>query len=545
MGNTESIERVKEKKIYTMSKPPTPEDPYLHPARHSRIIRQFRRERNATHTLNSGGEVDFYLLLDIEDDIEELTDSSEEFGLDIRSREWVDLEIYYRDEILGTFHFDFDNPMDCQSLKYLLDKKHVNIYYINTDGDEYICSGFKTVYLPRMLCYDIRRHLEGRKPLLLPTFGEDYVSDEYITTDVLMRDAWGFYLDFTALLNRIGRLEEAEEIVTRHILHGVARLQRARRQNIKNDRLMLWVGRRVTINRADGPGEYYSIYLSGELFCGNKSKDTAAKIIEEILAELPEFEKSTWVSPLAEEAIPLVVLVNSHLYRINLTNRFYSLSDNIFKQKYLPHEEYKSYYQRVLASNKANRKGTKVYDFFEKRRKKYYESGQKMSSQDLLNLIRRGNEKDLPWIFENLERIKARDMDEILVSLCEKYKKKIEPFLLPFLNSTRHPLKAVAILGLGMIESVKAIPPLVDNVKGARREASLAKYALALIGEPALPLLMPLLTDKKAEIRVRGIETLALLGTPSAISAIRDMKKDRSIKVEQAKIRAMQKNTEH
>ena len=542
MNNSEIIRKMKDKKIYTLSKPPTPEDPYLHPVRHSRIIRYFRRKGNAAHTLNSEGKVDFYLLLDPEDDIEELTDSAEEFGLDIQSREWIRLEIYYENKMLGTFHFDFDNPMDYQSIEYLLNKKHVNIYYITAEGNEYVCSGFKTVYLPRMLCYDIHRHLEGRRPLMLPRFDESYVSDDCITTDVLMKEAWGFYLDFTALLKRIGRVDEAEEIITRHILHGLASLQYSRRLKIKNDRLILWVGRRVTSNQGNGPSEYYGIYLSSELFCGNKIKDTAARILERILAELPEFEKSSWVSPLAEEAIPLAVLTGGCLYRINLTNRFYSLGDIMFTKKCLPHNGYKSYYHQVLVSNKATRIQTKVYDLLEKKRKKYSEAGGKMPLQELLNLIRRGNEKDLPWIFENLERVKAKDMDEVLVSLCEKYKKKIEPFLLPFLTSVRHPLKAVAILGLGMIESVSSIPPLVDNVRGSKREASLAKYALALIGEPALPFLLPLLTDRKAEIRIRGIETLALLGTPRAFQAIREMKKDRSLRVEQAKNRAMQKN---
>lgn len=542
MENTNSSINVKEKKIYTLSKPPTPKDPYLHAVRHSRIIRHFRKKGNATHMLNSGGEVDFYLLLDLEDDIEELTDLNEEFGLDISGREWVDLEIYYEDKILGVFHFDYDNPMDCQSLKYLLDKKQVNIYYIGIEGDEYICSGFKPVSLPRMLCYDIQRHLEGRKPLLLPIFGENCVSDGYITTELLTKEAWGFYLDYTALLSRVGKPDEAEELVTRHILHGVARLQRSRNQNIKNDSLTLWVGRRVSVNSGSRTCEFYSIYLSGELLSGNSRKDAAVKIMEEVLSELPEYEKCTWVSPLSEEGLPLAVLDGGYLYRINLSNRFYTLSDRIFTEKYLPHPEYRSYYHRMLDSGHPNGMETKVYDLLEKRRKKHQEPGREMSYEELLNLIRRGEDKDLPRIFENLERVKVKDIDEVLVGLCEKYKRKIEPYLLPYLTTERHPLKAVAILGLGMIESVKAVPPLVDSVRGAKREASFAKYALALIGDPVLPYLLPLLTDKKAEIRIRGIEILALLGTPCAYKAIRDMKTDRSRKVEQAKIRAMQKN---
>ena len=542
MDSSDIALKAKEKKIYTLSKPPTPQEPYLHPVRHGRIVRHFRRKGNATHTLNSWGEVDFYLLLDLEDDIEELTDCSEEFGLDISDKEWIDLEIYYEDKILGVFHFDFGNPMDYQSLKYLLAKKQVNIYYINSEGDEFICAGFKCLNLPRMLCYDISRHLEGKKPLLLPIFGENCLSDDYITSDILMRNAWGFYLDFTSLLKRIGRVDEAEEIVTRHILHGIARLQRNRRHNIKNDRLILWVGRIITVNSSSGPREYYSIYLSGQLLTGNLSKDPAARIMEEVMGELPEYEKTAWTSALAEEAIPLAVLSGGYLYRINLTDRFYTLSDKAFKEKCLPGEGYSSYYHQVLNSLQAGGIETKVYDLLEKRREKYSELGRKISYEELLNLIRRGDEKDLPRIFENLEHVKIKDMDEILVSLCEKYRKKIEPFLLPFLTSDRHPLKAVAILGLGMIESVKAAAPLVESVRGAKREASFAKYALALIGDPVLPFVLPLLTDKKAEIRIRGIDILALVGTPGAFKAIRDMKKDRSSRVEQARMRAMQKN---
>ena len=543
MENSDILTKEKEKKIYTMSIPPTPQEPYLHPVRHGRIIRHFRKKGNAIHTLNSGGEVDFYLLLDPEDDLEELTHSNEDFGLDISDKEWLDLEIYYEDTALGVFHFDFYNPMDCQSLKHLLNKKQVNMYYINLESDEYVCAGFKTISLPRTLCYDISRRLEGRKPLLLPMFAENCLSDEYITADVLIKNAWGFYLDFTALLNRIGRIDEAEEIVTRHILHGMARMQRNRRQNIKSDRIILWVGRKIRVNSSDKPCEHYSIYLSGQLFTGSWSKDAAARIMEEAIAELPEFENLAWTSAVAEEAIPLAILTGGYIYRINLTDRFYALADMTFTEKYLTREEegYESFYHKAQTSSQGGAIGPKVYDLLEKRREKYSQSGRKISYEELLNLIRRGDDKDLPWIFENLEQIKIKDMDEILVTLCEKFKKKIEPFLLPYLTNSRHHLKAVAILGLGMIESVEAVPPLIESVRGAKRDAAFAKYALALIGDPVMPFVLPLLTDKRAEIRIRGIDILALVGTPGAFKAIREMKKDRSSKVEQARMRAMQK----
>ena len=55
-------------KIYSLSKPPSQKDPCLHSFRHSRIITHFQKDGNACHSLNSGGEVDFYLLLSNEDE---------------------------------------------------------------------------------------------------------------------------------------------------------------------------------------------------------------------------------------------------------------------------------------------------------------------------------------------------------------------------------------------------------------------------------------------------------------------------------------------
>ncbi|MCR4442414.1 MAG: HEAT repeat domain-containing protein [Peptococcaceae bacterium] len=529
------------KKVYSLSMPPTQQDPFLHPFRHSRIIKHFDRKGNACHALNSGGEVDFYLLLSDDDDIEEMPSAHEEFALNISQRYKIELELYYDNIIKGIFCFDLNNPMDTHNLRCVLEKKSINIYYIYRFEREFVCSGIKTVYLPGMLCYDLQRHMDGQKPLLLPSFSNDQADDSFINKEVLLRKAWGFYMDFTAFLKRAGNLEEAEEIVTRHILHALHRIQHSRRPNIKNDVVVLWLGRRVKVNKNNVPSEFYSIYLSGELFTGNRDRDYACKIMEDVLKEIPEFIMPYWVSPLAEESIPLVVLRNGFLSRIHLSRRFYALANELFEEHFLPHPGYESYYHKVLHSKETNERETKVYNFLEIRQEKRGFSVEPLSSEEILQLVKRGREEDLPRVFQNLSRVKAEDMDEILVSLCEKHKEKIEPFLLPYLSSDQHALKAVAILGLGMIESVRAIPALIASLKGPRREASLAKYALALIGEEALPHLKKLLNDRKAEIRIRGIETLALLGSAQAFDAIKGMKSDRSTKVEQVRKRALKK----
>jgi len=527
------------KKIYSLSIPPTQQDPFLHPFRHSRIIKHFDRKGNACHALNSDGEVDFYLLLSDDEDIEDMPSAHEEFALNISKRHRVELELYYDSMLKGVFCFDLNNPMDVHNLRCVIEKKSINIYYIYRFEREFVCSGIKTVYLPGMLCYDLQRHLDGQKPLLLPAFSNRLADDGFIDRRVLLRNAWGFYMDFTAFLKRAGSLEEAEEIVTRHILHALHRMQHSRRPNVKNDAVVLWLGRKVKVNRNNLPSEFYSIYLSGEMITGNKDRDYACRIMEDALKEIPEFIMPYWVSPLEEESIPLVVLQDGSLSRIHLSHRFYALADELFEEHYLPYPGYESYYRKVLQSKQENGRDTKIYNFLEIRREKRGFSTEPLTSEEILQLVKRGGEEDLPRVFQNLSRVKAEDMDEVLVTLCERYKEKIEPFLLPYLSSDQHALKAVAILGLGMIESVRAIPALIGSLKGPRREASLAKYALALIGEKALPHLKKLLDDKKAEIRIRGIETLALLGSAQAFDAIKGMKSDRSAKVEQVRKRAL------
>lgn len=529
------------KKIYSLSKPPTPKNPYLHAFRHSSIIKHFQKEGNACHTLNSGGEVDFYLLLASEDEIDELPADNEEFGLITHKKNRIELEIYYNDEIKGIFCFDLLNPMDLHNLNCLLEKRRVNIYYINCFEDEFICAGIKTVYLPGMLCYDIERYMEGKSTLLLPEFSNTCVTDDSIPEEALTQKAWGFYLDFTALLRRVGSMEESEEIVTRHILHAISRLERSRHQGIKGNWFLFWVGRSIGVNEQNIPCEYYSIYLTGQHMTGEKGKDAAYRIIVESLQEIPEYTRAQWVSPLAEEGVPLAVVHDNQLYRLSLSPKFYSRCHALFQEHYLPHPEYKSYYHKIMVSCKNGQSQTKVYDFLEKKRKAISACQDNLTSEEILYLAKHGREDDLPKVFQHLERVKPKDIDELLVSLCEKYKHRIEPYLLPYLSSEQQSLKAVAILGLGMIESKKAIPLLIENIKGTRREASLAKYALALIGQESLPHIVQLLQDSKAEIRIRGIETLALLGTPLAYQALCEMETDRSKRVETVKKRIMEK----
>ncbi|MFZ5754853.1 MAG: HEAT repeat domain-containing protein [Bacillota bacterium] len=532
-------------KIYTFYRSPSPEDPYLNPGRHGSIIDCFDHHCNTYHTVNSAGEVDFYFLLPGDSDIENLLEEDEELDLLIEHPGGLELVISYPDDrgnIRGCYLFSLSDPMHSYSLKWLVTNKRLNIYYIVLYEGEYVCTGVKCVYLPEIVCYELLRYLEGKKPLLFPKFHNHSLSDEVLTEERLRREAWGFYLDYTGMKSRIGSSTDAEEIISRHILHGLACLQRSRRPKIKEDMLIFWVGRKISLNPHDIPSEYYSVYLSGDLLSGHASRDPVRHVMEEVLGEIPEYRGSSWVCPVAEEGVPLVVIRNNHLYRLELSPNFYNSAHLIFQECSLPHTGYQSYYQEVLSTGKYNRSNAKIYTFPDKSRDKGVQTLDEVkpfSRGDLLNIIEEGREENLSRIFATLPQVPGKDMDEIVVSICEKFKKKAEPYFLAFLDVSAFPLKAAAIMGVGILESVKAIPNLIEIMKGPAREAVYAKYALGMIGDPAFPFVEPLLRDRKMDIRIRAIETLSLIGTREAYAAIENMQKDRSAKVEQVRKRVL------
>lgn len=521
-------------KLYTLSKPPSQEEPYLHPVWHNKVIKHFENNGNSCHIVNSEGEVDFYFLLPL-DDLEGYLDKTEEIGLNLRKSQKVEIEIYYDEENLtGIYIFDLEQPMDYHSLKVLTQKKYVNLYFINAMEDYYLCSGYHTVYLPAALCYNLERFLAWKEPFTLPQFNEENINDQIFDEELLLKKSWGFYLDYTTLVERIGSVEEAEEIISLHLLHSMATLQRSRRLKVREDLLILWIGRKVSVNKKAVPREYYNIYLSGANLTGEKKKDHAQIILEEIFSELPEFIQSEWVDPLAEESIPLTVITNNNLYRIDLTNSFYHTCDYLFKKYFLPDDNYQSYYHKFLISQMNNRLNTKIYNLVEKRKEKNNLISKNVF-RELLNLIEQGQEECLPKIFDNLDQVPAKEVDELIVCLCEKYHKKAEPYLLNLVQASQYHLKAAAILGLGILESKQAVGIMIQLLQGSKEEASLAKFALASIGDSAFFDILPLLQHQKAEIRLRVIETLGLWGTPHALSFLKGLKTDRSKKVEEAK----------
>lgn len=531
-------------KIYTFSKPPTPEEPSLHPVRHGMIIRGFQRGSNACHTLNSEGEVDLYILLSEEEVMEELPEESEKYSLEILDKNILALEIEYNEDWESrSFNFNIQNPMDFQSLLCLGEKRKANMYYIELLDGEYICSGVKTLFFPGILCYDVQRFLEGKRPLLLPRFNQELIKDESITEEMLCKKAWGYYLDYTALIERAGSAEDAEEIVSRHCLHGLARLQRSRQKEVKDDLLVLWLGRKIGLGQEQLPREYFSVFLAGNHFCGDPTRDRAQMIFEQELRELPEFFKVAWTSPVAEEAIPIAGMHQNKLFRFHLTEEFYLRCVRIFQEQYQSCEEYISSYQQLAANKKEEDSGKKVCSLVEKRAEKIKEWKEPLSTSQIMDLIRKGKVEDLPIVFRELGRLRPEDMDEALVTLCEKQEKRVEPYLLTLLESEQSSLRAMAIIGLGMIESVRAVPTLINKLMGNRQEATLAKYSLAMIGESSLNELVGLLKHRKAEIRMRGIEALALLGTPQALTAIREMKPDRCTKVEAVRAKVLRQFT--
>lgn len=524
-------------KVYTLIKPPSPEDPFLHPVRHSKVIQQFTRKSDACYTLNSEGEVDIYIILPFGEDFEEFSQVNEEFTLTHRNKNKIEIEICYKDEGKScNLSFNLDNPLDYHTLERLSKDKRLNIYYINRYDEEYVCDGMKAVYLPGIFCYDLKRCLEGKRPLALPIFSEKIIPDKVITENMLMMKAWGFYLDFTSLRKRIGVAEDADEFISLHILHGMARLQKARLKYVSSDVMIFWIGRKIITLQGQVPREYYCVYLSAEMFTGNKSLDQGANILKKVMLEVPEFVESSWVSPLQEEAIPLVMITGKKIYRLNLTEEFYRLGERVFSEHFKKAKGYESYYLKILKAQKASHNSGKVCDLAQRRREKRILKDI-VPAKDLKGLIRSGREEDLPQIFRGLNKIKAGDVDDIFISICEKFREKAEPYLLPLTSSPKYHIKAAAILSLGIIESRGAIPILVEKLSGKKGEAALAKDALAIIGEKAVDFIIPLLNSKKPELRIRALDTLSLIGSEKAISAINNMGRDRSSRVEEAKKR--------
>lgn len=516
-------------KVYTFYKSPSPEDPYLHPGRHGSIIDCFDHNGNTYHTINSAGEVDFYFLVPGDADIDALLEEEEALDLRIAHTGELKLGISYPDDsggITGCYYFSLADPMHCYSLKWLVTNKRLNIYYIVLYEGEYVCSGVKSVYLPEVVCYDVFRYLEGKKPLMFPKFHKHSLTDQVLTEERLKKGAWGFYLDYTSMSRRIGNSQDAGEIISRHLLDGLARLQRSRRPKIKEDMLIFWVGRKISVNSENKPSEYYGVYLSGDLLSGDISRDPVKLVMEEVLQEIPEYRGSSWVFPVAEEGLPLLVIRNSQLHRLELSPNFFQSAHRIFQECYLPHAGYQSYYEETLHAGKYNGLNAKIYTFPD-------------LTADMLKIIEKGQEEDLSWIFTRLTRVPVEDLDEIVVSICEKFKMKAEPYFITCLDSPVFSLKAAAIIGVSVLESVRAIPKLIEIIKGSAREAVYAKYALGIIGEPAFPFVEPLLRDKKMEIRIRAIETLGLIGTEEAIAAIQNMAKDKSAKVEKVRKRVL------
>jgi len=512
-------------KIYTLSVPPSAADPYLHPNRHYRIIRKFQSGCNACHTLNSLGEVDFYLLLPLEEDYEVFPEKEEVFGLKLSRDNKLLIEIYYDDELYGTFAFDRHNQLDSYSLRFLVTQKKVNIYFICLLDEYFVCYGFKSINLPSVLTYDLARHLKGQEPLLLPHFSQDWYSDHFFNQEMLLRKAWGYYLDFTAMTSRMGSQDEAEEIVSLHILNAMARLQKSRRKKIREDQLIVWVGRRISLDRFDKPKEYYSVYLSGLYLTGLKKQDLAAGIFEESFKELPEYWGAEWVSPLAEEAIPLVTLSENKIFRLDLSQRFYFLSQRLFSELYQSGPEYQSNYAKLLLMQNEKTNG-KLYNLWLRRWERGYDNNEQMSAAEIEKLIARGQEQDLTRIFMLLASVPEREIDDLIVKICEKYQKKAEPYLLAGLQVSVSAMQEAALLGLGILESEQAIPVLLKLIR--QGSDSLAIWdTLLMLGDSAVQALAELIKDPVPKVRMQALKTLKLIGSPAALELIRTAGKEK------------------
>lgn len=526
-------------KVYTLIRPPSPEDPFLDPVRHNNLIQQLMGKNNACYTLNSEGEIDIYLIMPPEVDFDEYCQVVEEFSLVSFKKGKLIVEISCLDEE-QTFNliFNVNNPLEHHTVQYLCTDKRVNIYYISRFDEEYMCYGMKSVYLPDILCYDLQRCLEGKTPLTLPKFSKEMISDEVVTEKMMTMKAWGFYLDLTSLQKRTRVVVDSDELISIHILHGIAQLQKARIRHYNKDIVILWIGRKITSLKGEEPREYYCVYLSGEMLSDNKGMGQGAKALEKVLRELPDYVGSVMVSPLEEEAMPLVMIRDKEVFSLNLTQDFYNRGSRLFARYFKVAKGYESNYQKIFNAQRANYYTGNVSDLAAKRWEKKTKN-KRLTVKELKALIKSGREAELPQIFHELKLIKAGDVDDMFISICEHFRDKAEPYLLSFADSPKYHIRAAAILSLGIIESIRAIPVLAEKLTGKKSEAALAKDALAIIGEKAVDYLTPLLRNKKPEIRIRAIDTLSLIGSEKAMTAINNMVKDRSKRVEEAKKRVI------
>jgi hypothetical protein len=526
-------------KIYTLSVPPTPEDPFLYATRHREIIECFDQQNDTFFTMNSQGEVDLYLLIEPEDSFDDFADVGEEFSLFFRGKDSFDLRMNYQEDIFYTVRFNLTNMMDKHILKWLLKEERINLYYINFFEEEYICTGLKITALPKGLIYDLTRFLRGKRSLLLPAFSEQQNSDHTLTRTRLLGKAWGFYLDYTALLRRIGSVEDTEEIVSRHIFDVMARLQQSKAKRVEGDELILWVGRKVCVDSHNQPKEYYSIYLSGD-FVKNTKLNPAKLIVEKALSELPELKQIMWVAPLAEEGIPFALISAHVLARINLTHKFFRLCDQLFNENYLPHHGYINSYQQIQHKRLFFSPKTKVYSLVKKRRDKGITRENNLSTLEVMNLVQWGNKEDLTEIFRNIHFLNRELLDEAMYILSKKYKQFLEPFLFTTVENAASPeVKEAALVGLGLVESGQGISFLVEKLSGSSEEATYAADALLIIGDPVIPYLIPLLHHRLANIRLRVVKILGAIGSEEALTVLENMGNDVSVRVENLRKRLL------
>lgn len=508
-------------KIFTLSVPPSADDPFLHPIRHQRIIRAFEEGRKACHTLNSYGEVDLCLLLPLEEDFEEFPEKIEEFTLEAgNDPQKLVVNLYYEKEHFSKFFFDLNNQLDVQCIRFMVDEKRVNVYYFCALDEYYVCYGFKTINLPMVFSYDLFRYLTGLKPLLLPSFSQISHSDECITKEMLLCNAWGLHLDYSAIVARQGNPDDAEEVIFLHILNGLARLQSSRSKKITEESLIIWVSRRLGLDENNQPKDFFMIYLSGTSLTGKKTKDPAIKIFENSLKELPEYMGTKWVSPLAQEAIPIVVLQNRNLYRLDLGKRFYTLSRQLFTEHYRPHQGYESYYDTLFAQLKDKPKQNKVYDLWLKRWEQGYDDEGQLPLSEIEELIENGQERDLTRIFMLLAKVSEEEIDNLIVKICEIYQTDAEPYFLAGLASSSQVLRDASLLGIGILESPQAIPCLLRLIRQGNESQNIWD-AFLMIGEPAVHALAGLLQEQLPHIRQKAIETLNLIGSPVALEIVR------------------------
>ena len=526
-------------KIYTLSVPPTPEEPFLYATRHREIIEHFDQQNETFFTMNSQGEVDLYLLIEPEESFEDFADAGEDFVLSIKGKDRFDLRIIYQEDIFYTANFNITNMMDKHILQWLIKEERINLYYINYYEEAYICTGLKTTVLPKGLVYDLMRFLRGKRSLLLPAFSEQNSSDHTLTRTRLLGKAWGFHLDYTGLLQRIGSVEDTEEIVSRHIFDVMARLQQSKSKQVEEDELILWVGRKVSIDSHNQPKEFYNIYLSGD-YVKNTKSNPARLIVEKALSELPELKQITWVSPLAEEGIPFALVSEHILSRFNLTYKFFRLGDQLFNENYLPHYGYINSYQQIQHNCLFFTPKAKVHSLVKKRKDKGIILENNLSALEVMNLVQWGNKEDLTEIFRNIHFLSRELLDEAMYILSKKYKQTLEPFLLATVkNAASLEVKEAALVGLGLVESEQGISFLVEKLSGSPEEAAYATDALLIIGAPAISYLVPLLHNRLANIRLRVVKILGAIGSEEALTVLENMGNDASVRVENLKKRLL------